>query len=252
LSYSYDAQGQQRVATVQDGQTAIATARDAEGRVTSISEGAGNAGPYVSSFTYNANDLLQAFTLPGGVQESAQYDPNSQLTGVTALGPNTNGAFTTLTSQYGYTYDAANRVNSTRTLSGTDSLAYDGASRRSSETEQTGHQIIATGGAHGWTYDNNGNIQTAIDDTGPTDLYTYSTTIRDELMQLGGQVATAHGPRPTAHGPRPTGGSRSIRDALHYTIESAHVQNRSASCTIALESWEPSGQWRPPEPSRNH
>jgi len=183
--YGYDAQGQQRVATVQDGQTAIATARDAEGRVSSISEGVGNAGPYVSNFSYNTNDQLQAFTLPGGVQESVQYDPNSQVTGVTANGPNTNGTFTYLNSQYNYTYDAANRVNSTTTLSGTDALAYDGASRLASETQQTGHQIIARGGAYGWTYDANGNIQTAIDDTGATDVYTYSTTIRDELTQMG-------------------------------------------------------------------
>ncbi len=183
--YGYDAQGQQRVATVQDGQTAIATVLDAEGRVTSISEGAGNAGPYVSSFTYNSNDLLQAVTLPGGVQESVQYDPNSQLVGVTALGPNTNGTFTHLGSQYNYTYDAANRVNSTTTLSGTDALAYDGPGRLMSETQQTGHQIIATGGKYGWTYDGNGNILTAIDDTGATDVYTYSTTIRDELTQMG-------------------------------------------------------------------
>ncbi len=183
--YGYDAQGQQRVATVQDGQTAIATALDAEGRVTSISEGAGNAGPYVSSFTYNTNDQLQAFTLPGGVRESVQYDPNSQVVGVTALGPNTNGMFTTLSSQYRYTYDAANRVNSTTTLSGTDALAYDGPGRLTSETQQTGHQIIATGGKYAWTYDGNGNILTAIDDTGATDVYTYSTTIRDELTQMG-------------------------------------------------------------------
>jgi len=183
--YGYDAQGQQRVATVQDGQTAIATALDAEGRVTRISEGAGNAGPYVSSFTYNTNDQLQAFTLPGGVQESVQYDPNSQVVGVTANGPNTNGLFTTLASQYQYTYDAAHRVNSTTTLSGTDALAYDGASRLASETQQTGHQIIATGGTYAWTYDNNGNILTATDDTGTTDVYTYSTTIRNELTQMG-------------------------------------------------------------------
>jgi len=183
--YGYDAQGQQRVATVQDGQTAIATTLDAEGRVTNISEGAGNAGPYVSSFSYNTNDQLQTVALPGGVQESVQYDPNSQVVGVTALGPNTNGLFTSLTSHYGYTYDAAHRVNSTTTLSGTDALAYDGANRLTSETQQTGHQIIATGGAYGWTYDANGNLLTAIDDTGATDVYTYSTTIRDELTQMG-------------------------------------------------------------------
>jgi len=180
--YGYDAQGQQRVATVQDGQTAIATTLDAEGRVTSIVEG----DPYVSNFTYTANDLLQTVALPGGVQQSMQYDPNSQLVGVTALGPNTGGTFTTLSSQYTYTYDAANRVNSTTTLSGTDSLTYDGPGRLTSETEQAGStQVIAHGGAYGWTYDNNGNILTAIDDTGATDVYTYSTTIRDELMQMG-------------------------------------------------------------------
>ncbi len=180
--YGYDAQGQQRVETVQDGQTAIATTLDAEGRVTRIVEG----DPYTSNFSYTANDQLQTVSLPGGVQQSMQYDPNSQLVGVTALGPNTGGTFTTLTSQYGYTYDAAHRVNSTRTLSGTDSLAYDGASRLSSETEQPGStQVLAKGGAYGWTYDANGNILTAIDDTGATDVYTYSTTIRDELTQMG-------------------------------------------------------------------
>ncbi len=180
--YGYDAQGQQRVATVQDGQTAVSTALDAEGRVTSIVEG----DPYTSNFSYNANDQLQTVSLPGGVQESMQYDPNSQLVGVTAQGPTTGGTFTSLSSQYQYTYDAASRVNSTTTLSGTDSLAYDGASRLSSETEQPGStQVIAKGGTYGWTYDNNGNILTAIDDTGATDVYTYSTTIRNELTQMG-------------------------------------------------------------------
>jgi len=184
--YGYDAAGQQRVATVQDGQTALSTTRDAEGRVTSISEGAGNAGPYTSSFSYNANGQPQAFALPGGIQEIAQFNPNSEVTGVTAQGPSTGGTFTSLTSQYTYTYDAANRVNSTRTLSGTDSLAYDGASRIISETEQAGSmQVIAKGGAYGWTYDGNGNIQTAIDDSGATDVYTYSTSIKNELMLMG-------------------------------------------------------------------
>ncbi len=180
--YGYDAQGQQRVATVQDGQTAIATALDAEGRVTSIVEG----DPYTSNFSYNANDQLQTVSLPGGVQQSMQYDPNSQLVGVTAQGPTTGGTFTSLTSQYQYTYDAASRVNSTTTLSGTDALAYDGPGRLTSETEQAGStQVIAHGGAYGWTYDGNGNLQTAIDDTGATDVYTYSTTIRDELTLMG-------------------------------------------------------------------
>jgi len=129
--YGYDAQGQQRMETVQDGQTTATQLLDAEGRVTSIIEG----DPYTSIFGYTANDRLQSVTLPGGIQESVQYDPNSQLVGVTALGPNTNGLFTTLNSQYKYTYDAANRVNSTTTLSGTDALAYDGASRLRAETQ---------------------------------------------------------------------------------------------------------------------
>ena len=67
--YGYDVQGQQRVATVQDGQTAIATARDAEGRVTSIVEG----DPYTSNFGYTSNDQLQTVSLPDGVQQTMQY-----------------------------------------------------------------------------------------------------------------------------------------------------------------------------------
>jgi len=223
--YGYDAQGQQRVATVQDGQTAIATALDAEGRVTSISEGAGNAGPYVSSFTYNTNDQLQAFTLPGGVQESVQYDPNSQVVGVTALGPNTNGLFTYLNSQYQYTYDAAHRVNSTTTLSGTDSLLYDGPGRLARETQQTDHQIIATGGTYAWTYDANGNILTATDDTGATDVYTYSTTIRNELTAMGatGEPVT----KTTAYSYDGHGNVTSIANTAPPTDKNALVQHLS-------------------------
>ncbi len=71
--YGYDAQGQQRVETVQDGQTAIATILDAEGHVTRIVED----DPYTSNFTYNANDQLQAVSLPGGVRQRVQYDANN-------------------------------------------------------------------------------------------------------------------------------------------------------------------------------
>jgi len=45
--------------------------------------------------------------------------------------------------------------------------------------------VLAKGGAYGWTYDANGNLLTAVDDTSATDVYTYSTTIRDELTQMG-------------------------------------------------------------------
>jgi len=218
---------------VQEGQTAVTTAYDAEGRVTSMSEGAGGAGPYVSAFGYNANDQLQTVTLPGGVQESMGYDANGQLVGVTAGGPNTGAtgaASTRLNSQYGYTYDAAGRVSSVTTLSGTDSLSYDGASRLVNEAAQGGStqviakggvyhwtydangniltatdslsydgasrlvneavqggstQVIAKGGVYHWTYDANGNILTAMDDSGATNVYTYSTTLPDEIAQMG-------------------------------------------------------------------
>ncbi len=188
-AYTYDAAGQQRGQSVQEGQTAVTTAYDGAGRVTSMSEGAGGAGPYVSTFGYNANDQLQTVTLPGGVQESMGYDANSQLVGVTAVGPNTGAtgaASTHLSSQYGYTYDAAGRVSSVTTLSGTDSLAYDGASRLVNEAAQGGStQVIAKDGVYHWTYDANGNILTAMDDSGATNVYTYSVTMPDEVAQMG-------------------------------------------------------------------
>ncbi len=184
-----------RQSVVTEGQMAVTTLYDAEGRVTSINEGAGGVGPYVSTFGYNTNDQLQTVTLPGGVQESTGYDANSQPVGVTAVGPQTGATgatFTRLNSQYGYPYDAAGRVSSVTTLSDTDSLSYDGASRLVNEVAQPGStQVIAKGGVYHWTYDANGAILTAVDDSGYTggitytDIYTYSTTLLDEIVQMG-------------------------------------------------------------------
>ncbi len=111
-SYGYDATGNVTVFADSDNRTAIArysamAAYDPEGRITSISENAGGSGPYTSQYTYNANDLRQMSTYPGGVRETAGYDPNNELTSLVASGPNMGSITTTLNTTYGYGYNAA-------------------------------------------------------------------------------------------------------------------------------------------------
>jgi len=182
--HAYDAQGQVRVGTVMDGQLAVATVLDAEGRATAIGEGTGANGPllYASNFGYNANDLLQTLTLPGGVQEAFQYDANNWIVSVTALGPSTGGTVTSLNSPYAYGYDALGHLTSATTLSGTDVLSYDGIGRLVAES---GPQLVTKAHTVHWTYDNNGNILTATGDSGATDVYTYTPGMANELQQVG-------------------------------------------------------------------
>ncbi len=63
-SYTYDAAGQQIGTTTSDGQTGTTMGYDPAGRVSSIAENAGGAGPYTTAYTYNANDLPLTLTYP--------------------------------------------------------------------------------------------------------------------------------------------------------------------------------------------
>ncbi len=118
----------------------------------------------------------RSFQLGDGVVGQRSFDGANRPTSVSYY--NVYGSSSPNTA---LTYDTAGRVASTTTLSGTDTLGYDGANRLVSES---GPQLLVKSGAH-WTYDGNGNIQTAIDDTGATDLYTYSTSIPNELTAMG-------------------------------------------------------------------
>jgi len=179
-TYGYDAAGQQRTKTIVDGSAPIMMQLDAEGRVTSISEGYGGAGPYTTAYTYNADDLPTTVSLPGGVTEAAGYDPNDALTSLTATGPAMGTITTTLSTAYGYGYNAAGWTTRTTTISGTDSLTHDGAGRL---TDEAGPQVENPTHAYHWTYDGNGNVTSQTTDGGGTQSYTYSPTQPNEVVQ---------------------------------------------------------------------
>ncbi len=170
--YGYDATGQRRSESLPTGGS-VTRVTDAGGRVTEIDEAAPGAGPYSSVYNSydNATGQARSFQLGDGVAGLRSFDGANRPTSVSyynVYGPSPNTALT---------YDTVGRVNSTTTLSGTDSLGYDGANRLVSES---GPQLLVKGGAR-WTYDGNGNILTATDDTGATDLYTYSASIPNKL-----------------------------------------------------------------------
>jgi len=170
-AYGYDAVGQWRTQSLLAG--VITRTLDTAGRVTEIDENADGTGPYSSVYTNfdRATGQAHTFQLGNSVAGQRSFDGANRPTGISyynVYGPNPSTALT---------YDGAGRVNSTTTLSGTDLLGYDGANRLISES---GPQLLVKSGAH-WTYDGNGNILTATDDTGATDVYAYSASIPNKL-----------------------------------------------------------------------
>jgi len=124
--YGYDAVGQQRTQTYQNGAATATMTLDAQGRLTALGDGAG----HTDSFAYNANDQTTAITLPNGVAEQASYDANGRLTAWHDPGPGQNVT-------YAYDYDAASRVTAFTAVSGADTLTYDTQSRLISDNELT-------------------------------------------------------------------------------------------------------------------
>jgi len=170
--YGYDATGQRRTQSLPTGGS-VTRVTDAGGRVTEIDEAAPGAGPYSSVYKNydNATGQARSFQLGDGVAGQRSFDGANRPTSVSYYNISDPSPNTALS------YDTAGRVNSTTTLSGTDLLGYDGANRLVSES---GPQLLVKSGAR-WTYDGNGNILTATDDTGATDLYTYSASIPNKL-----------------------------------------------------------------------
>jgi len=198
-AYGHDPSGDARVETIMSGSALVTMGYDAQHRLTAVSESAGGAGPQTATFGYTPNDLVQSAALPGNVQVTLGYDPNSALTALNANGPSTGATGvtgTTLHSAYGYSYNAAGYMTSMATLSGTDTLAHDASGRL---IDEAGPGVVATGHHNQWTYDTNGNLLTATDDTGATNLYTYTVGAgRDPktinaIQQMGttGQPATS-------------------------------------------------------------
>jgi len=175
--YGYDATGQRRTQSLPTGGS-VTRVTDAGGRVTEIDEAAPGAGPYSSVYRNfdAATGQARSFQLGDGVTGLRTFDGANRPTGIAyynVYGPSPNTALS---------YDTAGRVNSTTTLSGTDTLGYDGANRLVSES---GPQLLVRSRAAHWSYDGNGNILSATDDTGATDVYTYSASIPNELAAMG-------------------------------------------------------------------
>lgn len=189
-SYGYDAAGQQRSEQSADGTTAATLGYDAEGRVTSVAEGAGGAGPYTTAYTYNPNDQPLTVAQPNGAGAALAYDPNGALTRLALSGPNTGAVTTTLATAYAYSYDAAGRTAGATTISGTDTLAHDGAGHLTSDCGQ--QPIVRNTGDHcdRWTYDANDNVTSQVNDNGSTQVYTYSQTQPNAVVHATALQAT--------------------------------------------------------------
>ena len=87
-AYGHDPSGDARVETILGGSALVTMGYDAQHRLTTVSESAGGGLPNTATFGYTPNDLLQSEGLPGNVQVTMGYDPNSALTGLGANGPN--------------------------------------------------------------------------------------------------------------------------------------------------------------------
>ncbi len=178
-SYGYDAAGQLKTHTIAVGGSPVTFTLDPQGRATSESEvGGANA----TSFGYTKNDQVNSVDMPGGVHQGALYDGSSRVYSITAAGPTTAQTTTTLSSGYGYGYNAVGwTTNVTATVNG--------GPRGASYTQLITHNSLGrvTGVIGGldapesWAYNSAGSI---ISDTegGATTVYTYNASAPTEQM----------------------------------------------------------------------
>jgi len=236
-AYGYDSAGRPRSQTIIDGNTPVTTVLDPGGRATTISENAGGAGPYGTTFGYNALNEVVTMAMPGSVQETAGYDNDGRVTSVSATGPGTGSPATTLNSAYTYSYNALGWITRTTTLSGTDAIVHDVKGR---VTDETGPQVVATGGAYHWTYDQNGNMLSQIGDDGAPVTYTYNSSVPNEVqtMVMGdGQPTSYDGYDTNGDTTSITNGARInthiVYDAAARPIQVAYI-NRGTPTTATL------------------
>ncbi len=190
---------------------------DPAGRVTSIAENAGGAGPYTTRYGYNQDDLPTTLSLPGGVSEQARYDADSNLTGLAVSGPALGTVTTTLGTAYGYAYNGQGLETSETTISGTDTVTHDPATGR--VTADCGPQVIATTPDHcyHWTYDANGNITTGNGDDGAVITSAFSPAAPNELQRIAGPAGAA----PIYYGYDANGDTTSITNTIAVTNPSS-------------------------------
>jgi len=236
-AYGYDGAGRMHTHTIIDGNTPVTIALDPGGRATTISENAGGTGPYATTFGYNALNEVVTMAMPGGVQETARYDNVGRVTSVGATGPGTGSPATTLNSAYTYGYNALGWITRTTTLSGTDAMTHDAQGR---VTAETGPQVVATGGAYHWAYDQNGNMLSQIGDDGAPVTYTYNSSVPNEVqtMVMGdGQPTSYYGYDTNGDTTSITNGARInthiVYDAAARPIQVAYI-DRGTPTTVTL------------------
>ena len=189
----------------------ISFVRDAEGRITSISDGLGNTvtytynengdlvsvvdtAGYTTTFAYDESHYLTVITADNGVTVARnEYDDDGRL--VATIDANDNRIefshdldqrIEVTTDRLGYTtiyyYDEAGNVTSiTDALGRTTTYTYDSNNNKTSETKPDGTTFS-------YTYDNNGNLLSATDGNGRTITSTYGS--KGELLTMTAMGAT--------------------------------------------------------------
>jgi len=227
-TYGYDAAGNQRSQTVYNGSVPVTTQRDAEGRTTAIGESAQGTTPYTSTFGYNADSEPATITVPGGVQELAQYDAGNRLTGVNATGPTT--ATNPLTSGYSYGYTTLGWTNAT---TATVNTVNGGQPVVQTYTHDPLGRLTGVQGSSGtlsYGYDGNGNITQTVGAGGVT-TYAY----RGTAANAANEVTSVSAPSQpiTSYGYDGMGNTTSITDtAGANTSLSYDKQERLVGVTL--------------------
>jgi len=171
----------------------------------------------------NYNDAAgqpRTFQLGNGVVGLRSFDGAARPTGVTyhSGGPDPSTALT---------YDSVGRVNSTTTLSGTDTLTYDAQNRLK---QDCGPQVVIQGGdgCYHDTYDADGNLLSASDDqVGVTDLYTYTNPLQPDQQTQGG-ATTSPATATIAFGYDGAGNTTSISDPVALADPSSAPYKKDA------------------------
>jgi RHS repeat-associated protein len=211
VKYGYDLRGDMTSLAYPDGSKVTRTF-DSDGRMSSVADWFG----HTTRFAYDRNGNLTTQTYPNGVTSTLRYDAADRLTQISYSGPQGQISFTQgrdnygqLTSetvvgappngpvsygydqvnrvtsanygiaQFGYQYDAANRLTqftaTTSQGSASSALSYDNADQLVSVTTTSGSRILQK---LQFAYDANGNRIQKADQSGAATSYTYDQANR--------------------------------------------------------------------------
>ena len=170
VTYTYFPNGPRHTMTDATGTTTYQY--DADNRPLSIAQPAGTV-----AYSYDAAGNRATLGLPGGKTATYRYDADNRLTGVTDW----RGGVTT------YGYDAVSRTSGMTYSNGiTASYGYDNANHPLALAYASQGTTV---GSFGYSYDGDGNRQTATDGAGTT---TYGYDALDRLATVGAPSGTTY------------------------------------------------------------